>query len=469
MKITLKLLLICLLFTSCFAKKQNELKIDKDEKLTLIFDFDATMYNFNKDSAYFDQIYYSIVNGDEQKMKEYKIGTKEIAAKYKEHDFVKELANKYYKNISQKDIDFAVDKVSKNQTPELGNIIKKLKQDGHKVMIIGGSAFGCSIIPDFAKQFGIEKSDIYSGYFKDFSKQSLQTAFKFDTVNFEYVNCANPDIHTIYSKKKSDLIKLLKKEGKIKGKIIHIGDGESDLEVWQAKEADLFIGFGVNRYSKKVEDGSEIYVKTMDGFKNEIDKILNQHQKQHSLIIYPGRFQPFHQGHYDMIHEAQKHGKHVVIAISQAKGMIKDDRNVFSGNEREKMISDTLEKDGFKNYSIIQLDYIGVDTKKHKNKEDGLKDWDNNLIKATKSEYRKIFKTEPTKEDIAFIYYNRDKANYEKRFEKDFDIIEVQSSFHGDISATKIRKEFFEECRIDQKLPSGTKDFLKHKSQKIQH
>lgn len=71
------------------------------------------------------------------------------------------------------------------------------------------------------------------------------------------------------------------------------------------------------------------------------------------MIVYAGRFQPFHQGHYDMIKEAQKHGKHVVIAISQAKGMQKDNRNVFSGEEREKMIRGTLEQDGLKNYSIF--------------------------------------------------------------------------------------------------------------------
>ncbi|QED23228.1 HAD family hydrolase [Candidatus Deianiraea vastatrix] len=275
MKTCLKLFLICVLLASCFTKKQNEFKIAKDEKLTFIFDFDATMYNFNKDSAYFDQIYYSIVGGDEKKMAKYQAFVSDLIKTQKEHDVVKNIAAKYYKNVSKKDLNFAIGKIIKHQTPGLGNVIKKLKSQGHQVLIIGGSAFGCGIIPDFVKEFGTSKSDIYSGYFKDFSKQSLQTAFKFDTTNFEYVNCANPDSHTVYSKKKSDLIKLLKKEGKIKGKVVHIGDGENDLEVWKAKEADIFIGFGVNRYSKKVEAGSEIYVKTMDEFETEIKKILH--------------------------------------------------------------------------------------------------------------------------------------------------------------------------------------------------
>ncbi|QED23746.1 HAD family hydrolase [Candidatus Deianiraea vastatrix] len=271
-----KLLLITALMLVISCAKCS---VKKDEKLTFIFDFDATMYNFNKDSAYFDQIYYSIVGGDEKKMAKYQAFVSDLIKTQKEHDVVKNIAAKYYKNVSKKDLNFAIGKIIKHQTPGLGNVIKKLKSQGHQVLIIGGSAFGCGIIPDFVKEFGTSKSDIYSGYFKDFSKQSLQTAFKFDTTNFEYVNCANPDSHTVYSKKKSDLIKLLKKEGKIKGKVVHIGDGENDLEVWKAKEADIFIGFGVNRYSKKVEAGSKIYVKTMDGFRDEIRRILTKSRK----------------------------------------------------------------------------------------------------------------------------------------------------------------------------------------------
>ncbi len=88
MKNTLKLPLICLLFTSCLVKKYSEFKVTKSEKLTFIFDFDATMYNFNKDSAYFNQIYYSIVNGDEKKMTEYHIFVKDLMKTQKEHDVI---------------------------------------------------------------------------------------------------------------------------------------------------------------------------------------------------------------------------------------------------------------------------------------------------------------------------------------------------------------------------------------------
>lgn len=292
-----KLLFICLLFTSCFIKKQNELKIEKDEKLTFIFDFDATMYNTvsdnkitgQKNSSYVDVLYGNILQDKRynEAKKWYSDNRKNASTPDKATQFIKQLHELYSVNISKREIDFVISWLDKVQTTGLKDVIMKLQSQGHKVLIIGGTTWGCAIIPEFAKQFGVEKGGIYSGYFKDFSKRSLETAFKFDTVNFEYVNCANPDVHTVYSKKKSDVIKFLKQQGIIKGKVVHIGDGENDLEVWKAKEADVFIGFGVNRYSKKVEDGSEIYVKTMEHFKSEIGKILNSKEIMHnSMFIF---------------------------------------------------------------------------------------------------------------------------------------------------------------------------------------
>jgi soluble P-type ATPase len=159
----------------------------------------------------------------------------------------------------------------KLQTTGLGDVIKKIKSMGHEVFIIGGDTLGCAIIPGFAKEFGIEKDHIYSGYFKDYEKENIQESFPNE---WRYVNCANPDLPTPKSLNKSELIKGLKERGIINGHVVHIGDGENDLEVWQNDQADVFIGFGVNKYRKKVEDGSKIYVKNIDQFKKKIDELL---------------------------------------------------------------------------------------------------------------------------------------------------------------------------------------------------
>jgi hypothetical protein len=63
MKNIFKLFLICLLFTGCFAKKQNEFKIEKTEKLTFIFDFDAktnSIIQVNAKKGFYSDYFYQI-------------------------------------------------------------------------------------------------------------------------------------------------------------------------------------------------------------------------------------------------------------------------------------------------------------------------------------------------------------------------------------------------------------------------
>ena len=181
--------------------------------------------------------------------------------------------------------------------------------------------------------------------------------------------------------------------------------------------------------------------------------------KQYDMVIYAGRFQPFHHGHYRVVNEARKHGKHILIAISQAKNGKIDNRNPFTGDQRYNAINDTLTYDKIKNVNIAQLENIDGNWSKDKDKL--LKKWNDNLVNITHDEYGKIFNKNPNRENIAFIYYDRDKARYDKRFVNDFSMIEIKSSFEDDVSATKIRQKFFNENLIDDKLPFGTKKLLK--------
>jgi len=185
-------------------------------------------------------------------------------------EFIRKMYNQFNIEVKKEDVDYAISKLNKVKVKGLGEVIKNLKKQGHQVLIIGGGTWGCAIIPEFVKQFGIEKSDVYTGYFKDFSDAEIAKVL-FD-VNYRYVNCGNLDLQTPYSEKKSDVIKFLKEEGIIKGKVIHIGDGENDLEVWQSKQADLFIGFGLAKVREKVQKEAPVFVKTIEEFKNVINE-----------------------------------------------------------------------------------------------------------------------------------------------------------------------------------------------------
>jgi FMN phosphatase YigB (HAD superfamily) len=121
MKNTLKILLICLLFAGCSAKKQNELKIAKDEKLTFIFDFDATMYNtktpeknivLKKHRGYVDMLYESTFKGSGYQRNEVEtwVAQNIHIANSPEgvNEFIRRLDDKFHIKVQQKDVNYAI-------------------------------------------------------------------------------------------------------------------------------------------------------------------------------------------------------------------------------------------------------------------------------------------------------------------------------------------------------------------------
>jgi bifunctional NMN adenylyltransferase/nudix hydrolase len=189
----------------------------------------------------------------------------------------------------------------------------------------------------------------------------------------------------------------------------------------------------------------------------------NINNKQYDMVLYAGRFQPFHHGHYRVVNEAKMHGKHILIAISQAKNGKIDNRNPFTGDQRYSTIKDTLVHDKINNVDVVQLDNIDGDWSK--DKDILLKKWDENFVNIAYSKYKQIFNKTPNEDNIAFIYYDRDGVDYDKRFEKYFSILKIEKPFEYDVSATKIRKSFFKEDKIDDNLPFGTKKLLKNLKQ----
>lgn len=267
MHFTKLLLFACIIITCNCAKKIHQPR----NNLTFIFDFDATLHN---SKVPYPSLLGMSVLGEEKflQLKPEIINYVEKMRKQGLSDviIVQNIAKKYNIRIQQKDIDFAAPILYNSRTRGLESVVSKLREDGYTVLIIGGGLWGCAIIPEFAKHFGIEKSNIFSGYFKDFSDQEVNKAL---TSEYRYINCGNLDLNTPVSDKKSELIKFLRNKRIIKGKIVHIGDGENDLEVWKAGQADFFIGFGINRLSTKVQKDAPIFVTNIKDLKTEISKI----------------------------------------------------------------------------------------------------------------------------------------------------------------------------------------------------
>jgi bifunctional NMN adenylyltransferase/nudix hydrolase len=66
-----------------------------------------------------------------------------------------------------------------------------------------------------------------------------------------------------------------------------------------------------------------------------------QPQGQFDLLVFVGRFQPFHRGHQDVVQTALKHGRHLLILVGSANSA-RTPRNPFSYDERQRMIVDSI-------------------------------------------------------------------------------------------------------------------------------
>jgi cytidyltransferase-like protein len=175
-------------------------------------------------------------------------------------------------------------------------------------------------------------------------------------------------------------------------------------------------------------------------------------QKTYKLAIYPASFQPFHNGHYEVIKKAKFHCEHLLIGINHADGEKTGDRNPFYGNDRENMIKNTLEKDGFTNYSIVQYNY-------RDRKKDGIGGYYESIFVVATEGYRKIFGIDPKDGDIATIY---DAKTIHPNWKRDeyFEILQIKPKQNNQDLEEKIAKDFLMECKIAEDIPFGTKQFF---------
>ena len=243
---------------------------------TFIFDFDATMYDERPAGSYIDMVYINAF----QRLGIHEEATEHVRCFIREHKpfspstYAKAVANlhKTYKiKICQEDIDFAVQQLHKVQTEGLKEIVQAIAQQGHQVLIVGGTALGSHIIPLFVADHGIAPENVYSGYFNGLEEDEIMKAL---LGSFRYINAEEPGYITPFSERKSELINLLRSEGKTQNKIIHIGDGRNDLEAWENNAVDHFIGFGLNRVAPEVKASAPVFVESLEDFKKEIDDYL---------------------------------------------------------------------------------------------------------------------------------------------------------------------------------------------------
>lgn len=190
------------------------------EKRTFIFDFDETVYSKDKYRSYLR----ILIN---QGAKSNNLNKQQILELKKFNEYspktllqcqrlIVELEKKFRIRFSDSDVRNTVKLLNFIQTKGLGEIIQKLISQGDDVLIVGGGSLGCAVIPKFVSQFGVKQSNVYSGYFKNFSDENYYVAMS--DKKAKYSNCEDVDMDTPLSDKKSDLIRFLKKR-----KLLRVG------------------------------------------------------------------------------------------------------------------------------------------------------------------------------------------------------------------------------------------------------
>lgn len=259
---------LSIIFTLSCTKK---IKVD-DKIKTFVFDFDHTIHGAS--DMFSILVAKHAANWDQEKLDGMlNLAIRESIFGTKPEIIIQKIKNNYGVEIKKSDLEYAENEIIDNITPGILNIMKKIKNSGHRVIVIGGGPLGCGIIPQVVAEANIKAHDVYSGYMTGFDTESLSKAA---LQRFRFVNCGNQDTPLPKSKKKSVLIRHLKEQKIITNYVVHVGDGDNDLEVWKAGEASIFIGFGVNRVSPKVESGAPIFVRNMNDFSSEINEVIKK-------------------------------------------------------------------------------------------------------------------------------------------------------------------------------------------------
>ncbi len=160
--------------------------------------------------------------------------------------------------------------------------------------------------------------------------------------------------------------------------------------------------------------------------------------KKYDTGIFIGRFRPFHNGHKHLLQNALSKSTKVIIIVGSAHKAT-DSRNMFTLEEVEEMIRQSLTEDENQRITII-----------------GVRDRGNNTKWCTEIRHKVSELTSDT--NIGIFGHDKDKTSQYLYDFPDWEL-EIQDKFE-DIDATTIRKKLIEGQIETNCIPSGTIEFL---------
>lgn len=175
--------------------------------------------------------------------------------------------------------------------------------------------------------------------------------------------------------------------------------------------------------------------------------------KQFDLLVFIGRFQPYHNGHHYVVQEALKLANNVLILIGSAN-KIPDARNPFTFEERRRMIKESLPQD----YESVSRVYISP-----------INDYPYDEARWVSQVQSEIEKNSLGKPKIGLIGHAKDNSSYYLKMFPMYESVDVKGVDDAGclLDATYIRKLFFNNPPSPAKwsivksiIPEGTKNLL---------
>ncbi|MFT7145080.1 MAG: D-3-phosphoglycerate dehydrogenase [Alphaproteobacteria bacterium] len=215
----------------------------------IFFDFDSTLVSIETLDFLIEK---SIVKDKEKIAELHKITTAGMNGNLLLFDSLKRRISQA--NISKEHIDELTKLLPTFITKDLKGLIKKLHQKGHSVYILSGGF--SDYMHHVAQTLNIPLERVLANSFTYDSKGDVNGFIE------ENPLCKNDG--------KGQVIHQLN----LKQKIIMVGDGMTDLEVFQQKKCDEFIGFGLHEKRDIIKQQAPHFAENMSEFKTIINKLL---------------------------------------------------------------------------------------------------------------------------------------------------------------------------------------------------
>lgn len=162
-------------------------------------------------------------------------------------------------------------------------------------------------------------------------------------------------------------------------------------------------------------------------------------ERKHDLLIFIGRFQPFHSGHRRVVHLALQQARHMLILLGSSF-KARDIKNPFTFDERQNMILESLDPQDISRITIRPLhDYLYNDNKWMAEVQKHVDIFTSNFPYTSGRMDDNLGLKMPANPKIGIIGHDKDDSSWYLKAFPQWDFIEVGHSYDESIDATTIR------------------------------